>query len=84
MHIYPKKRTYKATAIYTLVNKTNQEIDSIFLNHNSLENTFEFNIANKLVLEDTVFNFDIFANWPNLPWKKKDLHRIVYAKFQIR
>ncbi|MGY8911008.1 MAG: M1 family metallopeptidase, partial [Flavobacteriales bacterium] len=60
VHIYPKKRTYEATAVYTLVNKTDQEIDSIFLNHNSLENTFEFNIANKLVLEDTVFNFDIY------------------------
>ncbi|AOW16763.1 hypothetical protein LPB03_04460 [Polaribacter vadi] len=60
VHIYPKKRTYEATAVYTLVNKTDQEIDSIFLNHNSLENTFEFNIENKLVLEDTVFNFDIY------------------------
>ncbi|MFY9242134.1 MAG: M1 family aminopeptidase [Polaribacter sp.] len=58
--IYPKERTYKATAFYTLVNKTNQEIDSIFLNHNSLENTFKFNKPNKLVLEDTIFNFDIY------------------------
>ncbi len=60
VHIYPNKRTYKATAIYTLVNKTDQEIDSVFLNHNSLENTFEFNKPNNLVLEDTVFNFDIY------------------------
>lgn len=60
VHIYPKKRTYKATAVYTLVNKTNQAIDSIFLNHNSLENTFEFNKPNNLVLEDSIFNFDIY------------------------
>ena len=60
VHIYPKKKTYKASAIYTLVNKTDKAIDSIFLNHNSLENKFEFNKPNNLVLEDTVFNFDIY------------------------
>ncbi len=60
VHIYPKKRTFEASAIYTLVNKTDKTIDSIFLNHNSLESSFEFNVANKLVLEDTVFNFDIY------------------------
>ena len=60
VHIYPKKRTYKATAIYTLINKTNKAIDSVFLNHNSLENSFEFNKPNILVLEDSVFNFDIY------------------------
>ena len=60
VHLYPKKKTYKASAIYTMVNKTDEAIDSIFLNHNSLENTFEFNKPNNLVLEDTVFNFDIY------------------------
>ena len=58
--IYPKKRTYKASAVFTMINKTDKAIDSIFLNHNSLENTFEFNKPNNLVLEDTVFNFDIY------------------------
>ncbi len=58
--IYPKKRTYKASAIYKMVNKTDKVIDSVFVNHNSLENTFEFNKPNTLVLEDTIFNFDIF------------------------
>jgi ABC-2 type transport system permease protein len=60
MHIFPKKKTYKASAIYTMVNKTDEAIDSVFLNHNSLENTFEFNKPNNLVLEDTIFNFDIY------------------------
>ena len=58
--IYPKKRTYKANAVFTMINKTDTAIDSIFLNHNSLESTFEFNKPNILVLEDTVFNFDIY------------------------
>jgi ABC-2 type transport system permease protein len=60
MHIYPKKRAYKASAVFTMVNKTDKAIDSIFLNHNSLESTFEFDKSNNLVLEDTIFNFDIY------------------------
>ena len=60
MHIFPKKKTYKASAVFTMVNKTDIPIDSVFLNHNSLESTFEFNKLNALVLEDTVFHFDIY------------------------
>jgi ABC-2 type transport system permease protein len=60
VHLYPKKKMYKASAIYTMVNKTDEAIDSIFLNHNSLENTFAFNKPNLLVLEDTILNFDIY------------------------
>ena len=60
MHIFPKKNTFNASATYTLVNKTKQTIDSVFLNHNSLKSSFEFNKPNNLVLEDTVFHFDIY------------------------
>ena len=60
VHIFPKKKRYEASALFTLVNKTNIAIDSIFLNHNSLESTFKFNKPTNLVLEDTVFNFDIY------------------------
>jgi ABC-2 type transport system permease protein len=60
MHIFPKKKTYKASAVFTMVNKTDIAIDSVFLNHNSLESTFKFNKTNVLVLEDTVFHFDIY------------------------
>ena len=59
--IFPKKKTYKASAIFTMVNKTAQAIDSVFLNHNSLESTFEFDKPNNLVLEDTVFHFDMYT-----------------------
>jgi len=66
--IFPKERLYNATANYTMVNKTDKAIDSLFLNHNSLENTFEFNKANYLVLEDTILNFDIYKfEQPILP-----------------
>jgi ABC-2 type transport system permease protein len=59
--IFPKKKTYKASAVFTMVNKTTRAIDSIFLNHNSLESTFEFNKPTNLVLEDTVFHFDMYT-----------------------
>ncbi|PQJ78063.1 ABC transporter permease/M1 family aminopeptidase [Polaribacter porphyrae] len=58
--IYPKERTYTASGNFVMVNKTNTPIDSIFLNHNSLESTFEFSKPNKLILEDTIHNFDIY------------------------
>lgn len=60
MHIFPKKRTFEATGVYVLVNKTDQAIDSLFLNHNSLKSTFTFNKANTLVLEDTINHFDVY------------------------
>ncbi|WP_298778580.1 M1 family aminopeptidase [uncultured Polaribacter sp.] len=60
VNIFPKKRNFDAAATFVMVNKTNQEIDSIFLNHNSLESTFVFNKPNNLVLEDTIQNFDIY------------------------
>ncbi|QOD60848.1 hypothetical protein H9I45_16160 [Polaribacter haliotis] len=58
--IFPKERTYNASVEFTMVNKTDQAIDTILLNHNSLESTFEFNKPNNIVLEDTVFHFDIY------------------------
>ena len=43
-----------------MINKTSQSIDSIFLNHNSAISTFDFNKENSLVLEDTLYHFDIY------------------------
>ncbi len=60
MNIYPKERLFDASATFTMVNKSNQSIDSIFLNHNALESTFAFNKPNVLVSEDTIHNFDIY------------------------
>ena len=53
--IFPKQRTYNASATFVMINKTDKEIDSLFLNHNSLESTFEFSRDNNLVLEDTIY-----------------------------
>ncbi|WP_299336220.1 M1 family aminopeptidase [uncultured Psychroserpens sp.] len=60
LDIYPKTRDFKSYGEYVMVNKTDQVIDSIFLNHNSYPSTFEFDRANTLVSEDTLYHFDIY------------------------
>jgi ABC-2 type transport system permease protein len=60
VNIFPEERNFDASATFLMINKTNQDIDSIFLNHNSLESKFTFSKPNKLVLEDTINNFDIY------------------------
>ena len=81
VNIFPKERMYDATAKYTMVNKTNKVIDSIFLNHNSLKSTFEFNKPNTLVLQDTIQHFDIYHfEKPILPGDTLELAISVKSK----
>lgn len=60
LDIFPDTRDFKASGEYVLVNKTERAIDSIFLNHNDYPSTFEFDRAHDLVLEDTIYDFDIY------------------------
>lgn len=60
VNIFPKELNFDANGIYWLVNKSEQSIDSILLNHNDFPSSFVFNKPNTTVLEDTVFNFDIY------------------------
>ncbi len=60
MDIYPDSRDFKAKGTFVLVNKTNEIIDSLLLNHNSYPSDFEFSVATELVLEDTVYNYDFY------------------------
>ncbi|WP_299052336.1 M1 family aminopeptidase [uncultured Polaribacter sp.] len=60
VNIFPNKNMFDAAATFTLVNKTDKAIDTLFLNHNSLESTFKFNKPNTLVLEDTIQHFDMY------------------------
>ena len=60
MNIFPKELNFDASGTYVMINKSNQEIDSILLNHNNYPSTFEFDKSNTLVSEDTVYNFDIY------------------------
>ena len=43
-----------------MVNETSNASDSLFLNHNSSISTFEFNEESDRVLEDRLYNFDIY------------------------
>jgi ABC-2 type transport system permease protein len=68
MNLFPKEQRFDASAKMMMVNKTNKNIDSIFLYHNDLESTFKFSRENTLVLEDTISNFDIYKfTTPILP-----------------
>ncbi|WP_179346550.1 ABC transporter permease/M1 family aminopeptidase [Winogradskyella ursingii] len=60
LDLFIEDRNFEASGIYTMVNKTEEAIDSIFVNHNDYESTFEFNKENILVSEDTLYNFDIY------------------------
>ncbi|GAA4975498.1 M1 family aminopeptidase [Algibacter aquimarinus] len=60
MNIFPKERNFDAKGNYLMVNKTEVVIDSILLNHNNYPSTFKFNKEVDLVLEDTIYNFDIY------------------------
>lgn len=60
MNIYPESRDFNVEATFVIVNKTDEEIDSLLLNHNDYPSVFSFSVANELVMEDTVFNFDFY------------------------
>ncbi|WP_047545849.1 ABC transporter permease/M1 family aminopeptidase [Psychroserpens sp. Hel_I_66] len=75
VQIFPKKRNFEASGEYVLVNKTNETIDSIFLSHNAYPSTFEFDRANSLVKEDTIYDFDIYElKKPMVPGDTMKLH----------
>jgi len=60
VNIYPKSLDADANGTYFMVNKTSSVIDSLFLDHNDAISTFEFDKETDLVLEDTLYNFDIY------------------------
>lgn len=60
MNIFPKRRNFKSSGTYKMINKTTKVIDSIFLNHNSYPSSFKFNKSATLVMEDSIQHFDIY------------------------
>jgi ABC-2 type transport system permease protein len=60
VNIYPNTLDANASGTYSMVNKTSSTIDSLFLDHNDAISTFEFDKETDLVLEDTLYNFDIY------------------------
>ncbi len=60
MDIFPDTRDLMVKGTFVIVNKTDENIDSLFLNHNSYPSEFKFSVENELVLEDTVYNYDFY------------------------
>lgn len=60
MNIFPDERNYTAKAKFTLVNKSDTSIDTIYLDHSRNLQSIEFNRANEQVLTDTIFNVRLY------------------------
>ena len=60
MDLFIDDRNFESSGEYTMINKTETAIDSVFLNHNDYPSTFKFSRENTLVSEDTLYNFDIY------------------------
>ena len=60
MNIFPKERNYDASVKYIMVNKSETNIDSIFINHGRNLETISFDVKNQLVSNDTLYDFDIY------------------------
>ena len=59
MELYPEERNFVANGKYILKNKSNQAIDTLFIDY--AEGTkISFNTKNKLVSKDTVYNINIY------------------------
>ena len=64
MDLYPETRDLVVRGSYTLKNKTAATIDSIHIDHGNLKTDFSFDRGFERVLEDSVFNYDIFTVYP--------------------
>ncbi len=60
VNIYPNELDFDADGTYLMVNKSDQDIDSIFLNYYTYPITFVFDKASELVSRDTLYNFNIY------------------------
>lgn len=60
MNIFPEERNYHAKAKFTLVNKSETAIDTIYLDHGRNLQSIVFDRDNKKVLEDTIFNVRLY------------------------
>ena len=61
MDIFPKERSYQATAHYKVVNKTDVPIDTLYVNHGGNVQSIVIETGAKLLSVDSVLNFDIYA-----------------------
>lgn len=60
LDLRPETRDFNVLGKFTLENKSTSAIDSIHINHNSLESEFTFSRPFEWVLEDDSMNYDIY------------------------
>ncbi|MBF8149639.1 hypothetical protein ITJ86_06995 [Winogradskyella sp. F6397] len=81
MDLFIDERNFESSGEYTMINKTDKAIDSIFLNHNDYPSTFKFSRENALVSEDTIYHFDIYKlKQPMMPGDTMTLNFTVKNK----
>ena len=59
MDLFPEERNFVAKGTYTLKNKTKVAITNLYINHSG-ETEVSFNVKNKVISKDTIYNFDIY------------------------
>lgn len=60
MNIFPYENNYDATVKYVVQNKSNQPIDSLFINYGKNLKYIKFSKENTLVSKDTLYDFNIY------------------------
>lgn len=60
VNIYPHKLSMDANGTYVLLNKTDQPIDSIFIQYNGNPGSFDFNKSGDIVNNDSLYYFAIY------------------------
>lgn len=60
MDIYPDTRTLHVDGAFILVNKSDQPIDTLYVNYNDYEQQFSIGKANRIISRDTINNVNLY------------------------
>ncbi len=60
LELFPETRDFKVKGEFILKNKTENPIDSVFIEMNDYPQSYAFNKTGKSVFEDSIYNFEIF------------------------
>lgn len=60
LDLYPESYDFKSKGSFLMVNKSPSIIDTLIVNHNDYKSTFSFNKEVEIVVEDSLYNVDIY------------------------
>ena len=81
MNLYPSQRKYDAVVKYTIENKSDEVIDSLFLNYGKNFKSIKFNTDYQQVLNDTIMDFDVYRlNKPMQPGDILNVEMVVESR----